>query len=123
MAKTSKSTKSTSPAEELKKPATKKPAAKKTGGRKSSADPGEQLVKAAQEAAAKFQKMGDNGEFTEIREKLEWCIGSYSYDKNPEGLIDYGKKASAILKEEREKSPRKVGKKLIDDLDKALAKF
>ncbi|MFP4094935.1 MAG: hypothetical protein ACLFUB_10640 [Cyclobacteriaceae bacterium] len=140
MAKTSKTTKSTeSPSESLKKPAVKKPAAaseetpkkaaakkpaaKKTAGRKSSIDPGEQLLKATQEAAAKFQKMGNNGEYNEIREKLEWCIGSYNYDKNPEGLVEYGKKASEILKAEREKNPKSVSKKVVDDLEKALARF
>jgi len=133
MAKTSKTTKST----EAKKAAPKKAAsaraasavpkktapAKKAPTKKATkADPAEQLEKVCKDVVAKFQKM-ENGEHQELREKLEWCIGSYSYDKNPQGLVDYGHQASSVLKGIREESPRKVSKKLVDDLDKALARF
>lgn len=98
---------------------TKKAATKKSAA---SADPAVKLEKACKDAVAKFQKM-DGGQYKEIQEKLEWCIGSYNYDKNPEGLVEYGNKAANILKEVRKDSPRKVSKKLVDDLDNALAKF
>jgi len=133
MAKTSKTTKSA----EAKKAAPKKGAttntastpkkaapAKKAPAKKTTtkADPATQLEKACKDVVAKLQKM-ENGQHQELREKLEWCIGSYNYDKNPEGMVEYGKKASGALKEIREESPRKVSKKLVDDLDKALARF
>ncbi len=53
--------------------------------------------------------------------ELEWCLGSYANDKNPEGLIAKGKEALEALKEFKKSNSRKVAKKLIDDLSKALA--
>jgi len=133
MAKSSKTAKSTEanesapkkaenakPASSPKKtPPMKKGPTKKTADQ---ADPATKLEKACKDAVAKLQTM-ENGKYQEIREKLEWCIGSYNYDKNPEGLIEYGKKASDAFKELREENPRKVSKKLVEDLDKALGSF
>ena len=98
----------------------KKAAPKKTTSR--TTDPAANLAKQCQTVAAKFDKM-DNGKYNEIKEKLEWCLGSYNYDKNPAGLVDYGKQAVDKLKEARQEKPRQVSQKLIDDLEKALAKF
>jgi hypothetical protein len=139
MAKSTKTTKSTTAQETAPKkgaapktaPAAKADAApkkaapaKKAATKKTTAkvDPASKLEKACKDAAAKLQTMED-GKYQEIREKLEWCIGSYNYDKNPEGLLEYGRKASDALKSAREESPKKVSKKLVDDLDKALASF
>ena len=99
----------------------KKPAAKKTTAAKTT-DPGAELVKLCQQVVAKFDKM-DGGQYDETKGKLEWCLGSYNYDKNPAGLVEYGNKAVAQLKEARAEKPRQVPQKLIDDLEKALAKF
>lgn len=52
--------------------------------------------------------------------ELEWCLGSYSNDKNPTGLIGKGGEALQALKKFKESNPRKVSKKLIDDLTKVL---
>lgn len=135
MAKTTKTTNSTTAKKETapKKPAaakapaaaTKKAApAKKAAPKKAapSVDPALKLEKVCKDAAAKFQKL-DGEKYKEIKEKLEWCIGSYNYDKNPEGLVQYGSQAADLLKEVRKESPKKVSKKLVDDLDKALAGF
>ncbi len=97
-------------------------APKKTTTRKSTVDPAAELAKQCQQAATKFEKMED-GKYTEIQEKLEWCIGSYNHDKNPAGLADYGKQALDHLKQAREEKPRKISQKLIDDLEKAVSKF
>jgi len=53
--------------------------------------------------------------------ELEWCLGSYANDKNPEGLIQKGQEALEALKAFKADNPRKVAKKLIDDLSKAFA--
>ena len=103
-----------------KKAPAKKAATNKTGSR--TTDPGAALAKQCQQVADKFAKM-DDGKYTEIKEKLEWCLGSYHYDKNPDGLVNYGKQAVDKLKEAREEKPRSVSQKVIDDLEKALAKF
>ncbi len=53
--------------------------------------------------------------------EIEWCLGSYAADGNPEGLALKGGEALEALKKFKESNPRKVSKKLIDDLSKALA--
>ena len=100
---------------------TTKKAAPKKAGASSSADPAAELAKQCQQVAAKFDKM-EGDKYAEIKEKLEWCLGSYNYDKNPAGLADYGKQAVEKLKEARQEKPRQISQKLIDDLEKALAK-
>lgn len=97
----------------------KKAAPKKTAA---TSEPASKLEKACKDAVAKFQKM-EGDKYKDILEKLEWCIGSYNYDKNPEGLVQYGKQASELLKEARKEKPKQVPQKLVDDLDKALAAF
>ena len=100
--------------------------AKKTTTKKATSsrttDPGAELAKQCQQVATKLDKM-EGQQYQEIKEKLEWCLGSYNYDKNPEGLADYGKQAIEKLKEARQEKPRQVSQKLIDDLEKALSKF
>ncbi|MEO0331722.1 MAG: hypothetical protein AAF223_08555, partial [Bacteroidota bacterium] len=86
----------------------------------SAADAAEKLAKSCQEASAKFEKMND-AKYTEIKEKLDWCIGSYGYDKNPAGLKEFGAKAAGLLKAVKKDKPRQVSQKLIDDLEKSIA--
>ena len=101
-------------------PAKKTTAKKATSSR--ATDPGAELAKQCQQVAAKLDKM-EGQQFQEIKEKLEWCLGSYNYDKNPAGLADYGKQAIEKLKEARQENSRQISQKMIDDLEKALAKF
>ena len=124
MAKTSNKPKAASE----KKPATKKttttkasadkPAKKATT--KKAADPVANLAQKCQEAATKLEKM-EGQQYQEVKEKIEWCLGSYNYDKNPEGLKEYGQRAADVLKEARQEKPRQVSQKLIDDLEKAVS--
>ncbi len=97
-------------------------APKKAATKKSTADPAAELAKQCQQAAAKLEKMEDS-KYAEIQGKLEWCIGSYNYDKNPAGLAEYGKQALDHLKQAREEKPRKISQKVIDDLEKAVNNF
>lgn len=97
------------------KKASATPRATKAGG-----DPAASLAKKCQEAVSKFDKMGDS-KYTEIKEKLEWCIGSYNHDKNPTGLVEYGRQAADMLKQARTEKPKQISQKLIDDLEKAVA--
>ncbi len=80
---------------------------------------GEKIRNACAAAVQTFEKLNKE-EFVELRSKLEFCIGSYDYDKNPEGLIEYGKKALEELKAFKAANPRKVNKKIIDGLEKSL---
>ncbi len=79
----------------------------------------EKFRNACEAAVQTFTKL-NNDQFDEIRSKLEYCIGSYDYDKNPSGLIEYGRIALEELKAFKEKNPRKVNKKILADLEKHL---
>lgn len=59
-------------------------------------------------------------EFNELLANLQYCIGSYDYDKNPSGLYEYGKIALEELKTYKELNPRKVNKKVISNLENTL---
>ncbi len=78
----------------------------------------EKVEKAATNAKDKLTQLN-------IEEKLvaelEWCLGSYASDGNPSGLIEKGTEALEALKKFKESNPRKVAKKLIDDLEKAFS--
>lgn len=82
----------------------------------------EKLKKSCEEAVVVFQKL-NNKKFKEIQSKLEWCIGSYSFDNNPTGLVEYGSESLVLLKMVKSKEPRKVTKKTLDNLEKALLTF
>lgn len=74
---------------------------------------------ACEDAVQVFTKLNVE-EQNEIKSKLEYCIGSYDYDKNPVGLIEYGKIALEELKSFKKQNPRKVNKKIIDNLERYL---
>lgn len=82
----------------------------------------EKLRKSCEDAIVVFQKLNKN-ETNELQAKLEWCIGSYSYDNNPVGLHEYGIQTLGVLKKIKSKEPRKVNKKVIDGLEKAIKGF
>lgn len=82
----------------------------------------EKLKKSCEDAVGAFQKLG-NKKYNEIQSNLEWCIGSYSYDSNPAGLHEYGVQSLDVLKKVKTKEPRKVTKKVIDNLEKAIQGF
>ena len=82
----------------------------------------ENLKKNCMDAVMAFQKLNKK-EFNNIQSKLEWCLGSYEYDKNPEGLFEYGIKSLDTLKKVKSKEPRKVTKKVIVGLEKAILSY
>ena len=52
----------------------------------------ERLRDACELAVQTFQKF-KHPEFDDIISKLQFCIGSYNFDKNPAGLVEFGFKA------------------------------
>jgi len=82
----------------------------------------ENLKKRCEEAVVAFQKLNKE-EHSEIQSNLEWCLGSYNYDKNPKGLFEYSIKSLDTLKKVKSKEPRKVTKKVIDGLEKAILSY
>ena len=79
----------------------------------------EKLRDACQLALSTFTKI-KNPVFNEIIAKLEFVIGSYDYDKNPVGLIEFGKVALEMLKEIKKESPKKFSKDVITKLEESL---
>lgn len=55
-----------------------------------------------------------------LQADIQWCIGSYRYDKNPIGLYQMLERALPVLKQHRAKNSRSVAVKLINDIEKAL---
>jgi hypothetical protein len=81
---------------------------------------GDQVRNACQAAAEAFRKL-NNPEYSDIISRLEFCIGSYDYDQNPVGLFEHAIIAHQMLSEVKKTSPRKISKKLLDDLVKFYA--
>ena len=80
---------------------------------------GDRLRDACQEAILAFKKI-NQPEFADIISKLDFCIGSYNFDKNPVGLVEYGHLALELLKEVKKHHPRKVSQVLIKKLEDSL---
>jgi hypothetical protein len=79
----------------------------------------EKLRDACELASQTFRKM-NKSDFQEIVSKLEFCVGSYNFDKNPAGLFEYGYKALGMLKEIKKNNPKKVSKAVITSLEESL---
>jgi hypothetical protein len=58
----------------------------------------------------------------QLQSDIEWCLGSFSHDKNPIGLFETGDRALEMLKTELAKKTKGVTTKLVADLEKALSK-
>ena len=52
--------------------------------------------------------------------EIEWCLGSFAHDGNPDGLYSKGEEAVKALATFKKSNDRKVSKKIISDLEKAL---
>ena len=56
-----------------------------------------------------------------LASELSWCWGSYQNDQNPSGLVEKSEAALNLFRAAREKNSKAVAKKLVDDLEAALA--
>jgi hypothetical protein len=90
----------------------KKPAAKATSKTKPAID------KVAQDALNKLKALNLDAQ---VQADLDWCIGSYKYDRNPVGLIENIEKALGIFKTELARKTKGITAKFVSDLEKALA--
>ena len=82
----------------------------------------DQLEKICRESLNQFVKI-DDGKYSKIRSKIEYCLGSYGYDGNIIGLYESAKESSALFKKYIKKNPRKVAKKFIDSIDRTVLKY
>jgi len=79
----------------------------------------EKLKNACKAALLALKKLGNSG-YDDLISKLHFVIGSYEFDKNPVGLYEFGEKALKVLNDVKKKSPKKISKKVIDDLEASL---
>lgn len=84
---------------------------------KATATPSFDIGEASEAALMKLKELGIE---QQLQSDLEWCIGSYSHDKNPSGLYAMAGRALQVLTEEKNKKTKGVTVKLIGDLEKAL---
>lgn len=56
-----------------------------------------------------------------LQSEIQWCLGSFKFDKNPVGLLEKLAEALPILKEEHAKKTKGITAKLIGDVEKLLA--
>lgn len=77
------------------------------------------LVKQCEEASRAIARTDDDV-LQQLKEKLDWCIGSYKNDLNPSGLIEVGKMTVERMKAYKKQNPRKLNKKVIEGLEKVL---
>lgn len=77
----------------------------------------EKIEKVSLEVKEKLETLGIE---EQLVSEIEWCLGSYASDHNPAGLYEKTGVALEVLKNFKKSNPRKVSKKLIDDIEKTL---
>jgi hypothetical protein len=75
------------------------------------------IEQVSEEALKKLQSLGIE---EQLQSELEWCLGSYRFDKNPSGLYQIAARVLTVLNAEKSKKTKGVTVKLIGDLEKAL---
>jgi hypothetical protein len=75
------------------------------------------LEKASNDALKKLKALKAN---ESLQADIEWCLGSYSYDKNPVGLLEMANRALKFFQEIKTKNAKAIPAKLITDLEKAI---
>ena len=82
----------------------------------------DKLYNNCETALTTLKKLNDP-DTQELQSKIEWCLGSYSFDKNPAGLHEFGVVTLQTLRDIKKEQPRKINKKLIDDLEKCINNY
>ena len=75
------------------------------------------LEQSSEDALKTLQTLGIE---QQLQSELEWCLGSYRFDKNPSGLYAVANRVLIVLNAEKAKKTKGVSSKLVGDLEKAL---
>jgi hypothetical protein len=67
-----------------------------------------------------LEKLKANNLAPELQSEIEWCLGSYSYDKNPSGLYQTAEKSVKVFTEAKNNKVKGITAKLIADIEKAI---
>lgn len=98
----------------VKKAATKAREKKTTPSEKSSVP---NIESAARTALSKLRELNLD---SRLQADLDWCLGSYGFDKNPSGLYEMVGRAINVFTAEKEKKTKGVTAKLLTDLQKGI---
>jgi len=90
---------------------------KKSSVKKVPSTPGSDIEKACVAAMTKLKALDIE---PQLQADIEWCLGSYSHDKNPIGLYEMGERALEVFKSQLEKKRKGVTAKMVADLEKAV---
>jgi hypothetical protein len=104
----------TTMAKAIAKPATPKPVAKKPVAKRTTTAKAD-LEKVSIEILEKLKSLGLE---PTLQAEIEWCLGSYSFDKNPVGLIEAAQKALVVFEVALAKKTKGVTAKFIADIEK-----
>ncbi len=77
----------------------------------------DKMTKLVADVTEKLEKLKN----AQLAAELSWCWVSFQNDQNPTGVIEKATQALAFFRAAREKNAKAVAKKLVDDLEKALA--
>jgi hypothetical protein len=77
----------------------------------------ELIEKASTQALTTLHTLGIE---QQLQQDIEWCLGSYRHDKNPEGLYEMIQIALRVLQDAKSRKAKGVTAKLIGDIEKAL---
>lgn len=100
----------------VKATAAKKAAPKKVATQKTSSS-APSLEKTGEEILKKLKSLDLDHQ---LQADLEWCLGSFKYDKNPIGLIESAERAVVVFKDALNKKMKGVTAKTINDIEKVL---
>ena len=75
------------------------------------------IEKVCMDALAKLKALNIE---PQLQSDIEWCLGSYSHDKNPVGLYEMGERAIEVFKAEMSKKTKGVTAKFVIDLEKVV---
>lgn len=75
------------------------------------------MEKVVAEVIGKLEKI----KHADLASELSWCWVSFQNDGNPVGVTEKAAKALDAFKAAREANSKAVAKKLVEDLEKALA--
>ncbi len=84
---------------------------------KSPAKKAPDIEAAARTALAKLRELSLDAQ---LQADLDWCLGSYNFDKNPSGLYEMLGRAIKVFTAERERKTKGVTAKLLTDLEKSV---
>jgi len=102
----------------VKATAAKKAAPKKVAAKKAtSSSTASSLEKTSEEILKKLKSLDLDHQ---LQADLEWCLGSFQYDKNPIGLIESAERALIVFKDALDKKTKGVTAKTISDIEKVL---